>query len=409
MAELWQKILQTGGVKIYGIVVGLATISITTRALGPEGRGELVVINTWVTAFYMILHLSLGQVAIHHGSKSENMNWFGKAYSTLLFYACVLTILGWLVAVGIFFNPFVDILGDVNPLFIIVGFLLLPCFLLEQYGTSLLTALEKLKIFNVSQVIGQTIGLFSILFLIYVYDCGIIGVLSATILSQVVILSRNYTILNRIAGGFTRIKNKTLRRYFSDGAKLHLNAISTFLIGGTDILMINHFCGKEDAAFYQVGVKVLSIIIILPQVATMVIYGRLTKLGPDEGWKIQRKIIIQVCFIVGLITAIAVFTSNIWVPILCGNEFLPMLSTIKFQLIASLFMSFSIMLGSQWICRGLFVTVSVLTTISGLLNVFGNYLLIPIYGIFGAILVTNITYGVGIIINLIMIKKYIKN
>ena len=174
MAELWQKILQTGGVKIYGMVVGLATISITAKALGPEGRGELVVINTWVTAFYMILHLSLGQVAIYHGSKSENMNWFGKAYSTLLFYAFILTVVGWLIAVGIFFNPFVDILGDVNPLLLIVGFLLLPCFLLEQYGSSLLTALEKLKVYNVSQIIGQTVGLFSILFLFMSTTTGLL-------------------------------------------------------------------------------------------------------------------------------------------------------------------------------------------------------------------------------------------
>ncbi|MCX7112896.1 MAG: hypothetical protein NTX45_22825 [Proteobacteria bacterium] len=40
MRELWVNIAHTSGAKIYSLLVGIVTLSLTDRLLGPEGRGQ---------------------------------------------------------------------------------------------------------------------------------------------------------------------------------------------------------------------------------------------------------------------------------------------------------------------------------------------------------------------------------
>ena len=65
MRELWGNIAHTSGAKIYSLLVGVFSLSLTARLLGPEGRGQVATITTWVGMFSTFAYLSLGQVALH--------------------------------------------------------------------------------------------------------------------------------------------------------------------------------------------------------------------------------------------------------------------------------------------------------------------------------------------------------
>ena len=62
-------------------------------------------------------------------------------------------------------------------------------------------------------------------------------------------------------------------------------------------------------------------------------------------------------------------------------------------------MTFANLMASQWIGRGLFKSASGLTLLVGALNIVGNRLLIPTYGLEGAVWATLGSYLVSVLGN----------
>lgn len=399
MLELWNRIIRTGGVKIYGALLGMVSITVTARILGPEGRGELVAITTWVTTFSTFAYLSLGQVAIYRAAKSEGGSWLPPAYHTLLSFALVSTLVGWVVAYVFFSIKEPNIFGDLSPYWLLLGFLLLPFRIWEQYCSSLLMAVERLDIHNRFQFIGSTVGFLLTLFLLIVVGWGVGGVLTSHLVSQLLIAAGGITLLHRLAGGWSRPSWFDMKSFLGDGLKLHMNAVGMFFITGSDILMLNYHRGAEETAFYQLGVQLMAMMMLVPQAAQMVVYGKVSKLGPDLAWQVHRKVLLQVTALIAVAALIIGLTAPWWLILLVGEAFEPAVELFQWLLIASIGMTFSILMAPQWVGRGLFSIVSVMALLFGGLNLALNWLWIPVYGMYGAVCATLITYLVSVLIN----------
>lgn len=399
MREIWYRILQTGGAKIYGALLGVLSITVTARVLGPEGRGELVAITTWVTTFATFAYLSLGQVAVHRAAQSEGRGWFPSTYHVLLSYAGIMALVAWCVALVMYFSPLQQVFGEITPLWLLLGFVLVPFRIWEQYATSLLQAVERLDIHNRFQVAGSTVGLISTMGLLLLFGFGLEGVLFSNILSQIIIAAGGIALLHRMAGGWSRPDRLNMQYFLHDGLKLHMNAIGTFFITGSDILMLNYYRGAEETAYYQLGVQLIAMLMLLPQAASMVIYGRVSALGPDGAWAVQRKIMLQATLLVAVVAVFAGITANWWIVLFVGEDFAPSIDLFRWLLLASIGMTFSIVMAPQWIGRGFFKMVSVLALFFGGINLLLNWYLIPVYGMYGALTATLITYSVSVIVN----------
>ncbi|PHR95981.1 MAG: hypothetical protein COA80_09500 [Leeuwenhoekiella sp.] len=399
MRELWARILQTGGVKIYAILLGMVSITVTARILGPEGRGEFVAINTWVTTFSTFAYLSLGQVAVHRAAKSDGQSWLPDAYHTLLTFALLATGAGWAVAILLYISPWDRVFGDLTPAWLLLGFLLLPFRIWEQYSSSLLMALERLDIYNRFKFIGSTLGFLLTLLLLVIVGLGVEGVLTSNLVSQIVIAAGGLALLHRSAGGWSKPKRTVMGNYLGSGLKLHMNAIGMFFITGSDILMLNYHRGAEETAFYQLGVQLMGMMMLVPQAAQMVIYGKVSKLGPDQAWGTHRKVLLQVTVLVMLGAAVAGVTAPWWIVLLVGEAFEPSVDLFQWLLLASVGMTFSTVMAPQWIGRGFFSTVSVMALCFGVLNLTLNWFWIPEYGMYGALYATLITYTISVLVN----------
>lgn len=399
MRELWGRIMQTGGVKIYALILGMISITVTARILGPQGRGELVAITTWVTTFSTFAYLSLGQVAVHRAARSEGQSWLPSAYHTLLTFALFATAVGWLVALLLIWGPRGSIFGEVTTAWLLLGFLLLPFRIWEQYSSSLLMALERLDIYNRYQFIGSTLGFILTLLLLVIVGFGVEGVLVSNLASQVVIAAGGIALLHRAAGGWSRPRWAVVRGFVGNGVKLHMNAIGMFFITGSDILMLNYHHGAEETAFYQLGVQLMGMMLLVPQAAQMVIYGKVSRFGADQAWGVHRKILLQVTALVMLGALVAGLTAPWWIVLLAGEAFTASVELFQWLLLASVGMTFSTVMAPQWIGRGFFSMVSMMALCFGGLNLILNWLWIPEYGMYGALYATLITYTVSILVN----------
>ena len=48
MKDIWLKISGAAGAKLYNLLLSIATLSLTARLLGPEGRGQVGAVLAWV-------------------------------------------------------------------------------------------------------------------------------------------------------------------------------------------------------------------------------------------------------------------------------------------------------------------------------------------------------------------------
>jgi antigen flippase len=402
MREMWGNIAHTSGAKIYSLVIGVFTLALTARLLGPEGRGQVAAISTWVSMFSTFACLSLGQIALHRMSEDQAHKRFGNLLGSLLTMTVILTLLGWFVALAIYgYNPEGAFKG-LPALALLVGFLTLPFMIWEQYGGSLLMGLERIRTYNKYQVIGRTVSAAAVFALVGSLGLGVAGVMEAGLLGQVIVAMGGIGFLIKFARdkGLScwPEKNET-KALLTGGAKLHLNAIGTFLYTSANILILNNFYGAEQTAYFQLASQMVGMMIIIPQAACMAIYGKVTTLGPNRAWPYNKRLLVQITIgMIGL-SAIAAFIAPWLIPLLAGEKFRPAIEPFQWMLLGLIGLTFSTIMTPQWIGRGYFWQAAGLTFFVGGINLGGNFWLIPKYGIWGAIYVFLGTYAFSIVGN----------
>jgi O-antigen/teichoic acid export membrane protein len=400
--ELWGSIAHTSGAKIYSMVVGVFVLFLTARLLGPEGRGQIAAIITWVGMFSTFAYLSLGQVALHRMASDQAQKRFGNLLGSLLLMTIVLTLAGWLVALGLYwYNPEGAFKGlPVIPL--VVGFLALPFMIWEQYGSYLLMGLERIRIYNRNQIIGRTVSVAAVFALVGGLGLGVAGVLEASLLGQVIVAIGGIGFLFAFAqnkGLICRPDISEIKALLAGGATLHLNAIGNFLFTSVNILILNNYSGAEQTGYFQLATQLLGVLMIIPQAASMVIFGKVTSLGPNGAWPDNKRLLVQITLGMIVLSAVAALLAPRGITLMAGEAFRPAVVPFQWMLLGLIGMTFSTVMAPQWIGRGYFWQAAGLTFLVGAINLAANLLLIPRYGMQGAVYAFLATYLFTIISN----------
>lgn len=402
MREIWKPIVSTSGARVYALAAQFVLLVLTARLLGPEGRGVIATVTTWVAFFGTIGYLSLGQVALHRAAESGGRPWLPSTLGSLLAIATVLSVVGWGIAAASYGISGGAVFGDLSKPVLVLGFAALPFFIWEHYGSALLTAIDRLGLYNRAQVVGRTAGLVLVVVLLIGLGGGITGVLVALLVSQMIVAGAGIQALWSQAGGPIRVDLDTVGALLRGGVRLHLNAVGTFLVTSADILMIQHFRGIEETGHYQLAVQLMSIMLVVPQAACLVLYGHVARLGSDAAWIHNRRVLaVLTPVVIGFAGAAAVLSP--WViPLVMGDAFEPAVPVFRLLLLALIGQTFSVLMAPQWIGRGLFVQASALSLGVGLSNLGANLVLIPRYGMYGAAYATIGTYGIGVFCNILL-------
>jgi antigen flippase len=398
MRDLWLKIIYTSGARVYSLVTNFAILTITARWLGPEGRGILAAITTWVGMFSMFGHLSLGQVAIYRATELRKQAWLAPMLGSLLFLDAVITLLGWGIALILYLVTQGAVFNNLTLGVLIIGFLVLPFTIWERYGSSLLTTIDKLAVYNRAQMIGRTAGVLMVL-LAWWLNWGVPGVLVGTLLSQIVVAVTGIGCLFACSERPARPDRTTIKALLIGGLKLHFNAIGDILVSSIGILVINHYLTSAETGYYQLAVQLMSVLLVVSRAASMVIYGKVAQLGPDGAWAYHRGVVLLLTPGMMGIAVIAALLAPWAIPFVVGDDFAPSVGIFQLLLIALIGMNFSIIMAAQWIGRGMFLQVSVIALVLGVLNLIANLVLVPRYGVYGPVWSTLVTYVISVLVN----------
>jgi O-antigen/teichoic acid export membrane protein len=402
MRELWRSIGFTSGARIYAVVAGAISLVITARVLGPAGRGTVAAAITWAALFATLGYLSLGQVAIHRAAGRPVEEWLRPVLGVLVTMAALVTLVGWGLAAVIYAASGGAAYGHMPGYALALGFALLPFLVWEQYASMLLVGVGRISFYNRREVIGRTIGVLLVIVLVGFAGAGIAGALISLLVAQTLVAGAGARYLARLAGGRLTLDRPLLRGMVVDGLKLHFNAIGTLLFVEAAVLIVQSVRGPAETGPFQVAVQLMTVALLIPQAASMVIYGEVSRLGPNGAWPANRKILITLGGLMTAVALVAYLVAPAVVPFVFGDDFESAVPVFQVLVLGILGQTFSSVMAPQWIGRGLFWQASALTVALGIANVAACIPLVHAYGMKGAAYSLLGVYTVSIVGNSLM-------
>ena len=366
----------------------LAILGVTARWLGPEGRGDIAAITAWVGLFSTVAYLSLGQVALHNMTGVAGKN-IGNLIFALLLITIVMSLLGWLTAVSFHMSGIYGLFANLPQTALTIAFLSLPFLIWEQYGSALLMGLDRIDIYNRYQALGRTTSLIVVLVLAGNFELSIDGVMIAILVGQIIVSVGGLGYLMkyvRIRKLLFRFDLKEIRELIVGGAKLHLSTIGAFLITSANILILSKYHGPAQTGYFQLALQLLSVLMVIPMSVSMVLYGRIVKLGPDGAWLDNKRLLMQTTIGMFFLSCLAAALAPWGISLVAGEAFWPAVEPFRWMLLGLIGMTFSTIVSPQWIGRGYFWQVALLTIIIGMINLVANLWLIPPFGMMGQLM-----------------------
>ncbi|MCL4849679.1 MAG: lipopolysaccharide biosynthesis protein [Acidobacteria bacterium] len=357
----------TTSARLVGAVLSLLVVMLTARWLGPDGRGQVAAAVTWAQLLATFGHLSLGQVALHRASTADGRAWFPQAWKTLTRAAGG----AWLVATGLTFALLAvgsETFGDVPPPVVAASLLLVPGLVWEQQGGGLLMAINRLDLQNRAVIVGRvvTLGVVSAVMAMGGRAGAVVVALAA---GQAVVSAGGIRVLRaRRAAGPPALAPTAGASYLRDAAVLHLNAVGTFLALWASVLIVNRFCGTADAAFFQMAVQLVGLLLLLPNAAASVFYGGLAATGARCAWESQRRMVGGLTALMAAAALLSMVFARPVVVLLGGEAFAPAVPLFRGLAFAVPAMTLGTLMAPQWIGRGLFGAAAAVTLAGGVLS-----------------------------------------
>ena len=400
MGDIWKSVASVSAARAYSLVGSAAMIMIVARWLGPAGQGTVAAATAWAILFATMGSLSLGQVAMHRATVRRRELWLGDTMGTLVMVAGVVTLLCWGGATMLYVATGGRAFGTTPPQALAVGFLMVPFLVWETYGGQLLTAIDRLEVYNRAQVAGRTVGI-ALMCLCWWAHFGVLAALGIAAVSQMVISCIGLRELWRAAGGRVRATLAEASALLRGAAQLHVNTISGYVFSSLGVLIVNHYCSPTETGWYQFSVSLVNVIIVIPLSASAVLSARVVRLGPDEAWPVHRNVLL--CLVLVMIGAAiaAAACAPLAIPLVVGPKYIPAIPLFQLSLFGIVGLTCAAIMASQWIGRGYFWQMSAISIVVTLIHLTAMWWLVRRHGMYGAVYANLITSGVAIVGNAI--------
>ncbi len=390
-AEIISKLLA------YGIIVLLS------RTLGPEGLGQYSFIFYYVGLLGIFSDLGVGYYFMREVARDRS-----KAEELLpdvLGFKIVLALLNFLVIVALTLplpKP-----GWMKVLIILVGAEAMLTWIAYIF-VRIMYAHEVTKYEALSRVIERTWAFFV---------GGVILYLYRSLIPFVFVLLTGYTIreILRIRWG-SRFVNRVKIRFrpevwvalLKKSYPFWLIGLFTLIYYRTDMVMLSLMKGDYETGIYRAAYTLIEVSLFIPSILFATTMPSMARLWNED--KRTLEVLLKKSFRMilglGILGAVGYYIfSRVGIVIIFGDNFLPSVPVLRILAFVIPFMFVNSLLGSFMNATGKERTFMKIASLTALLNVVLNYILIPYYGASGAAIATVISQG---IINISLLGLYHK-
>ncbi len=381
-------------VKVISLVVGTATGIMVARMLGPAGKGSLALITSFPPLVLCFVHLGIAEANVYYLRKAEVKVGADIIRANTIAFSIIISCLTVLIVLGFQSSISASFLKDIPPAYFYAALLLIPLFIFETFGSSLLIAFERFKLLSSIDFGVRMLDTLALIIVLFVFHMGLWGVVLTFIFVYIVHCSALF-----LSGFWKKPIHpkpdfKAMRKTIGFGVKSHAQSLTGVLHYKIDIFILATLLSAKEVGYYSVAVGLASLVFFIPESVGHVLLPRLASSSDADAHRFTA----QVCRNTLLITAapalgIALF-GKLGIRILYGAEFLPAFEALYLLIPGIMAMCVYRLLCRNFISRNRQQMILVAGITGLIVNVGLNFILIPRMGIAGAALASTISYSI---------------
>lgn len=398
----------TFGRQSLAAICQLMTVIIIARVLGAEGNGQYAMAILLPTMLVSFLNLGVGPATVYYVGRKETTATDAAKVNCKI--ALVIAFFGLIIALPVVVKFGETLFPNVPLELLILGILAFPLSLLHTYWSIVLQAKEDFVSFNTAVMVGPLVTLLSTTIALLVLNMDGRAAVASYVVGQVIALLAVWHFIRKIENQSPCQAQSALlqtRKLLGYGWKAHLSNIMAFVNYRADIFLVNFLIGPVATGVYVIAVQFAEKLWMLSRAASTVLLPRLSSMSDQPD--LRYRLTVRASWVVSLITLIAACFLAVMLSILLepvfGKEFndamMPFMclmpgiiagagSRIQANCIAAAGKP-------EWNFYVAIIIVSI--------NIAGNLVLIPIYGLSGAAVATTIAYVINSVLKFLLVKK----
>lgn len=411
LRRLSHNIATTFGRQVLTTILNLLIVVLIARVYGPEGNGAFVLALLLPTMLASFLNLGVAPANVYFlGSNQVTVRNLLSANARIFFW---LGTIGCAVGACLLLWNASGIFPGIPPLILWFALSIFPIRLLNSYLHSLFQGLQQFKPYNLLATLQPFFLLSLVAGLTLFGNRELVFLVGAEFLSQLFILGLTLRWLLPLLGPKVKVKTteNIAKKTLGYGWKAHLSNILAFVNYKADIFLVNFFMGPTAAGVYVIAVGISEKLWLMSQAASTVLLPRLSQLSDEESKrKALTPLIARWVLLSTLLVALILATLAPWLIIwIFGLDYSGALLPLWILLPGIVFGAASRVLANDIAARGLpewnlYTSLFVVTV-----NLIGNILLIPGYGLAGAAASTTIAYSLNFILRIFIYGKISEN
>lgn len=376
--------------KIIFIMSSLLISIFINRGLGVVLKGKYAYIINIVEMLYIIGSLGLGQTYSTFKRKSAE-----KDIKTLFVTLSILQGFSFFI-IGIFFQRIINFNYGI---FICV----LTSLAIVRANLTLIAVIENSIKRNIISTIINLIYLILLLVLYIFNKCSLTTVLIFYGLNEIIRICV-YIYVYKLPIRIIKISFKRVKEVYKLSIQTMILTLLITINYSIDIIMLKNLTTDYNVGIYSIAITFSNMFLLIPDAFKEVLFGDSTKKSFSSNivfWTIKFSLTISLMILIAFL-----FLGKFMISILYGNNYIMSYNITLIIFTGSLSMIFFKILQPIYISYGKQKKAIIFLTISGIINIFFNYFLIPRYGYYGAAISTVISYTTC---GLLFFYNYLKN
>lgn len=366
--------------KCCNLLIAIIVSAITARYLGTTLKGQVAYISNITSITSIILSLGVYQAYPFYKKKMDSEKFskfkdsFMSAISLFMLIQCIITVIAISFTYRISIEIFIVVL--INPILVYYK-IISYCMLVEKPNRKNLVEFY-INIFEV----------FYMLFLTFFIEKNLIVGIS-TIIIKDAILSYMYSRQFKFRFHIDKDSLKILGQLSKFGIFPMFSVLMTTLNYRIDTIMLKYYVDYSSIGIYSVGVSIAEKVWVIPDAMRDIMTSKLASGKKADEVAMVIRFCTAICVIIFIVMLI--FSEPV-INLLYGEEYNGAYLVIIIMLIGTIAMTYFKMIASYFIVVNKQKISFVFLTISVIVNVVGNMIMIPILGIYGAAWSSAISY-----------------
>jgi O-antigen/teichoic acid export membrane protein len=399
--------LSVGAGSLSVMITGLLGVMVIARYLPAEVYGAFILIQ--VIALFLTRITSFGlnlSVARFVSGTEDPVERRQLVNSAICFRLLTFPVIGLLI---LLVEPLLSMLFDVTAIDTLYVYILLIFVLasLEQVVKAILQGLFLFKTIAKFDLIASFLGLTLLIVFVLVLDLGLVGLVYAKAASSATALVFGYLVIptpRRI-----ELNVGLLTRMLKFGFPLQLNDVLTFFFLRIDTLMIGALLGPAQIAYYEIARKIPESISGLYEAFRVVFFPFISKLLAQKERLRAANMMNHSTRLLSFFTIsgalVALFFGREIITLLFSDQYAESAYTFVVLMVGLTFAFTDYTLGYTLVAAGDADKPVYINIVHTAVTLLGNFLLIPIFGIFGAALANVAGFAVANPLNVFFLRR----